>query len=81
MEWTASIFEFRDKGRLDEFERGELFEMNDLEIRDLQTLEQFDVDLKSPLFAGHIFGDSDDARLQKRGEGIEVALCLGGPRQ
>ncbi len=41
MEWTTTWLEFRDKGRLVEFESGQLFEVSNIEIKDCETLERF----------------------------------------
>ena len=38
MEWITTIIEFRDKGRLAEFESGKPFQMDHIEIHDYHTL-------------------------------------------
>ena len=40
MEWETNIFEFRDKGKLTEFESGQIFEMGNIEIKDHKSLER-----------------------------------------
>ena len=40
MEWQTTIVEFRDKGRLAEFDSGHVFQMDNIEIHDHKTLER-----------------------------------------
>ena len=40
MKWITSVLEFRDKGKLAEFESGQIFEMDNIEVKDAKTLER-----------------------------------------
>lgn len=40
MEWEVSIIDFRDRGRLAEFENRDVFELDNVEIKNHQTYER-----------------------------------------
>lgn len=46
MEWEVSIIDFRDNGKLAAYEKGEVFELDNVQIRDHRTYERMFVKAK-----------------------------------
>lgn len=85
MEWITTLLEFRDKGKLAEFESGQIFEMNNIEIRDPKTLERFYVKARlcrdrAKLPDGEVLGITDyKFESMPQPGGIEILEKLESP--
>ncbi len=85
MKWITSVFEFRDKGKLAEFESGQIFEMDNIEVKDAKTLERLYVKARlcrdrAKLPQGEVLGITDFIfELMSEPGGIEVLEKLESP--
>lgn len=85
MDWITTLLEFRDKGKLAEFENGQIFEMNNIEIKDAKTLERIYVKARlcrdrAKLPKGEVLGITDyKFELMAQPGGIEILEKLESP--